>query len=485
MADVRTKSAEIRQELGHPIIDGDGHLQEFTTLAREQILDHMRDVGGAELADRFASAPMTIEDFMLRRWLPMSEEDRRDQWIPCPAWWSMPTDARDRATSFLPALMYERLEEIGIDFAILYPSFGLSAPAIADEEVRRATCRVYNTINADLYRKYSDRLAPAAIIPMTTPAEAVDELEYAVNTLGFKVVVMGHVRRPVPQVAREHPDAAPFALRLDTYGIDSDYDYDPVWQKCVDLGVAASMHASEQSWGSRRSWTRYTYNHIGAFSSAGESLCKSIFMGGVTRRFPDLNFAFLEGGVGWACSLLSDMVSHWDKRNAEAIETLNPNRLNLDDMRQLITDYCPDRYHDRVDDMVAFFARPQHAPASHDDWRLCEIGERDDIKELFVDRFYFGCEADDPINSLAFKEDLSPFGAELRAVFGSDIGHWDVESIADVVEEAYELVEDGLVNREQFRRLTFENSVKLHAGGNPGFFRGTTCEAAAAAVLGS
>jgi hypothetical protein len=318
---------------------------------------------------------------------------------------------------------------------------------------------------------------------MTSPEEAIDELEYAVNTLGAKVVVMGHVRRPIPKVAREHPDMAPYALRLDTYGIDSDYDYDPVWQKCQDLGVAASMHASEQSWGSRRSYTRYTYNHIGAFSAAGESLCKSIFMGGVTRRFPELNFAFLEGGVGWACSLLSDMVSHWDKRNVEAIKTLDPANLDLDDMRQLVVEYCPDRYRDRVDDLVAFFAREQHAPADHDDWRLCEIEEKQDIKELFVDRFYFGCEADDPINSLAFRKELSPFDAELKAVFGSDIGHWDVESIAEVVEEAYELVEHGLLDRDQFRRLTFENAVHLHAGGNPDFFRGTICEAAAESVL--
>ena len=31
----------------------------------------------------------------------------------------------------------------------------------------------------------------------------------------------------------------------------------------------------------------------------GEAVCKALFMGGVTRRFPALKFAFLEGGVGW------------------------------------------------------------------------------------------------------------------------------------------------------------------------------------------
>jgi predicted TIM-barrel fold metal-dependent hydrolase len=477
------RSAEIRRGLGHPIIDADGHLQEFTTIGRDEILDHLRVFGGPQVADRFATAPMTIEDFMLRTWMPMSEADRRDQWIPCPAWWSMPTDARDRATAHLPALMYERMDEIGVDYAILYPSLGLSAPAIAVEEVRRAACRVYNSINADLYRPYGDRLTPAAIIPMTTPEEALDELDWCVNHLGSKVVVLGHVRRPIPKVAREHVDAAPYALRLDTFGIDSDYDYDPVWKKCVELGVAATMHASEQSWGSRRSWSRYSYNHIGAFSAAGESLCKSIFMGGVTRRVPDLNFAFLEGGVGWACSLLSDMVAHWEKRNGNAIRRLDPGQLNMDDMRQLIADYCPERYRDRQEEMVSFFTREQHAPDNHDDWHRCQIEKRDDIKALFVDRFFFGCEADDPINSLAFNEKLNPFGAELHAVFGSDIGHWDVEDISAVVEEAYELVERGLLDEDQFRRLTFDNAVTLHTKTNPRFFEGTACEKAAEQVL--
>ena len=116
-------------------------------------------------------------------------------------------------------------------------------------------------------------------------------------------------------------------------------------------------------------------------------------------------------------------------------------------------------------------------------WHLCAIKSREDIKSLFVDRFYFGCEADDPINSLAFNTKLSPFGAELGAVFGSDIGHWDVEDLSGVVGEAYELIERGLVDEDQFRRLTFDNTVKLHATTNTGFFEGTLCEEAAARVL--
>ena len=52
--------------------------------------------------------------------------------------------------------------------------------------------------------------------------------------------------------------------------------------------------------------------------------CKALFFGGVTRRFPELNFAFLEGGVGWACTLFADLIGHWEKRNRQALENTEP-----------------------------------------------------------------------------------------------------------------------------------------------------------------
>jgi predicted TIM-barrel fold metal-dependent hydrolase len=380
----------------------------------------------------------------------------------------------------LPGLLYERLDELGIDFTILYPSLGLTLSSIPDDEIRQVACHVYNTMNAELYRDYSDRITPVAMIPATTPEEAIAELEHAVLDLGLKAIVTGFVRRPIPKVAREWPDAAPFAQRLETFGIDSEYDYDPFWQRCVDLGVAVGLHSSEQGWGSRRSISRYTYNHIGCFGAAGDSLAKSLFMGGVTNRFPSLNFVFLEGGVGWACSLLSDLVGHWEKRNRDAILDLDPAKLDVEEMERLFRQYAPDRYQRDLPAVRSFFERPAHRPAELDDWRACGIDKVEDIKRLFVDPFYFGCEADDPINAWAFNTKVNPFGAKLKAVFGSDLGHWDVEDLSRVVCEAYELVEHDLVSTDDFRDFMFTNPTQLYTQSNPDFFKGTRCEAAVA-----
>src|SRR5205823_2095799 len=107
---------------------------------------------------------------------------------------------------------------------------------------------------------------------------------HAVGTLGLKVIVIDSVvRRPW----------------LDPLALDSLHDYDPFWRRCLELKVAPTAHQAGH-WGTRGSISSYMYNHIGLFAASGEALCKALFFGGVTRRFPGLKFAFLEGGVGWA-----------------------------------------------------------------------------------------------------------------------------------------------------------------------------------------
>src|SRR5437763_940376 len=102
---------------------------------------------------------------------------------------------------------------------------------------------------------------------------------------------------------------------IDSIGHDSPYDYDPLWAKCVELGVTPTFHAGGQGWGTRASTKNYVFNHLGNFAAAGEASCRGLFLGGVPMRFPELRFAFLEGGVAWACQLFADILGHYEKRN--------------------------------------------------------------------------------------------------------------------------------------------------------------------------
>jgi predicted TIM-barrel fold metal-dependent hydrolase len=468
-------AAALRARLNHPVIDSDGHWVEFGP----QVLDYLKQVGGSKAVDGFKAKPSEVWHLML----PLAE--RRERRLDQPIWWGMPTrNTLDRATSMLPKLLYDRLDELGFDFVVLYPSAGLRVPFIADAELRRTACRAFNRFSADLFREFSDRLTPAAVIPMHTPEEAIDELEYVVRTLGLKVAMMASlIRRPI----RSNQPNPRYNEWLDMLGLDSDYDYDPVWTKCTELGVSPTFHSVSKGVGTRVSPSNGVYNHIGHFGVAGEAVCKALFLGGVTRRFPKLNFAFLEGGVGWACSLYSDLIGHWKKRNPVALEDINPANLDLEMLVQLFHQYGGNGVADKAERLRTepedLSPKTVDHEAPLDEFAACGIEHPEDIRELFVPRFYFGCESDDPINAWAFNRKGNPFGARLGAVFGSDIGHFDVPDMTGVLHEAYELVEDGLITEPDFREFVFINPVKLWASNNPDFFKGTVIEKHAAAVL--
>jgi hypothetical protein len=229
------------------------------------------------------------------------------------------------------------------------------------------------------------------------------------------------------------------------------------------------------------------YNHIGHFGAAGEAVCKALFLGGVTRRFPTLNFAFLEGGVGWACGLYSDLIGHWKKRNPAALEDINPANIDRELMMRLFREYGGPDLADKVELLRnpgrSLSPRTADPEVSLDDFAARGIEHPEDIRELFVPRFYFGCESDDPINAWAFNAKANPFNARLGAVFGSDIGHFDVQDMTDVLHEAYQLVEEGLITDTDFRDFVFANPVRLWTANNPHFFKGTAIEKQVGKIL--
>ena len=470
-------AAQLRARLNHPVIDSDGHWVEFGP----QLNDYLKRIGGSKALDGFKSRPTEVWHLTV----PLAE--RRERRLDQPIWWGMPTrNTLDRATAMLPKLLYERLADFGFDFVVLYPSAGLRAPFIPDAELRQLTCRAFNTFSAELFREYKDRVTPAAVIPMHTPQEAIEELEYAVGQLGLKVAMMASlIRRPI----RSNQPNPRYNEWLDMLGLDSEFDFDPVWKKCEELGVAPTFHSVSKGVGTRVSPSNGVYNHIGHFGVAGEAVCKALFLGGVTRRFPSLRFAFLEGGVAWACTLYSDLIGHWKKRNPVALDDIDPANLDREALIKLFRQYGTRGAAEQAERLRHDAAEPSPRTAdpgaSLDDFAACGIEHPEDIRELFVPRFYFGCEADDPANAWAFNRKANPFGARLGAVFGSDIGHFDVPDMTQVLPEAYELVEDGLISEEDFRDFVFINPIELWAGGNRNFFKGTAVENDAAKVLAS
>ncbi len=373
-------------------------------------------------------------------------------------------------TVLLPKLLYRRLEEIGLDFALLYPTSGLSVLSNPDDELRQAAARALNTYYARVFGDYRDRLEPVAVIPTFTPDEAVAELDHAIGVLGLKAVVMTGV---VPR--RVRPDGST-ASWVDTLGHDSLYDYAPLWGRCVELGVVPAFHGIGYGWGSRVSPRNYVYNHLGNFAAAQEAACRSLVMAGVPKRHPKLCLSFLEGGVAWAAQLYSDLLGHYEKRNREAVQMFDPARFDIELAGELFAEFADGplrEYKHRIAEGAKPLGDASASLYGIDDFAESEIAGPEDIVDIFTRQLGFGCEADDPMNALAFNEHLLPHAARLNAMFASDIGHWDVPDLRGVLPEAWELVEDGHLTEENFADFACGNVVKMLTSMNPRFFEGT------------
>src|SRR2546430_4852750 len=127
-------------------------------------------------------------------------------------------------------------------------------------------------------------------------------------------------------------------------------------------------------------------------------MAKAIFFGGGPRRYPELNFGFLEGGVGWACSLYADLIGHWDKRNREALENTNPARLDRATLLALAEKYGKPA-------VVEAVRRGEGLDDNGDGtggggglhhYSACRVTPQEDLHDLSRKRLYFGLEAHHP-----------------------------------------------------------------------------------------
>jgi predicted TIM-barrel fold metal-dependent hydrolase len=473
------RAAAIRSSLKHPVIDGDGHWMEPIPI----FLEYLSEVGGAKSVDQMRA--------LWRRnqaWYGATWPERQYHRLRRTIWWGVTSNTYDKATALLPALLNERLPELGIDFALIYPSFGLTLNGIAQDDLQRAASRAYNMMTADLFAPFAPRFAPVAILPARTPNQAIEELEYVVTQRGFKAIMLrGNQERPIPSAA-EGIDPQKAAWYCDTIALDSPYDYEPLWRRCVELGVAVTQHAGSPRWPDRASISNFTYNHVGHFAESNHAFARGVFLGGVVRRYPKLHFGFMEGGVSWACQMCLDLIEHWEKRRRAGLQ--DPSATNVAELRQFIDRYGDPRLRAKAETIMnnldAFrpecsleeLARPDHV---FDDFEAAGINSKQDVHAVFSQNFFFGCEADDRATMWAFDPRM---GVRLQPVFSSDFTHFDVPDFREVIPEAFEMVEKGFVAEEDFREFTFTNAARLHTGNNPGFFKGTVVEQAVADELG-
>ena len=119
---------------------------------------------------------------------------------------------------------------------MLYPTMGIAMLQVLDDEVRTTLCRLYNEFMADQYRAYGDRFTVAALIPDELPRGGHRRPGTRQNSSGARSDSSPAMSTAACPGQTWPPDDDWAALRIaewevngwiDTFGIDSAYDYDP------------------------------------------------------------------------------------------------------------------------------------------------------------------------------------------------------------------------------------------------------------------
>ena len=266
---------------------------------------------------------------------------------------------------------------------------------------------------------------------------------------------------------------------VDTFGIDSVYDYDPVWAKAVELRMPLAAHTAGIGFSDRASVSNFVYNQIGHFAASGAALAKSLFLGGVTRRFPELRVALLEGGAAVGVETFLGLASTWQKRGGEAIRALDPDNIDADLLYKLLTESDP-----RLSRYSAEQLKWQGSMKTpHDDFEAAGITSLEDVRDLFCTPFSWGCEADDPLVGLGLRlQDHSP-GSQSPGLLRLRPGALGrARNSTSPSRRRYELVERQILGEGEFEEFVFTNPVRFYASMNPDFFAGTSIDAAAAKI---
>ena len=256
----------------------------------------------------------------------------------------------------------------------------------------------------------------------------------------------------------------------------------PLWEKCVELGVSPTFHSTGAGWGTRTSPTNYVFNHIGNFAAAGELTARSLFFGGVPMRFPQLRFAFLEGGAAWACNLLSDLLGHWEKRNRDAIGQYDPAALDRDQLGGAVRARTPKvgcaTGSTGSPTGLGMLSEPIVGDDVVDEFAESLVQRPEDIVDIFTVALLLRLRGRRPDDRARVRPRAQP---ARRAAAGDvrerhrPLGR---ARLRDVLPEAWELVEHGHLDPADFRAFTFDNPVALWTGTNPNFFAGTRVESA-------
>ncbi len=191
------------------------------------------------------------------------------------------------------------LDEDGVYAEIIYNNSIFRTFKNPDPGYQQAAAKLCNDYYIDLFRGHSDRLVPAAIVPLADLSFALEEVE--------RVAKMGYRAMCVPTTTFKLPYDRP--------------DYEPFWSAVEEVGVPLSFHTQVKDenefpldLGEEDSHGTDMWYLAVAIKDAMNPLVQMI-ASGVPQRHPNLKIVLVESGIGWVAWFLNLMDELYQKRH--------------------------------------------------------------------------------------------------------------------------------------------------------------------------
>jgi predicted TIM-barrel fold metal-dependent hydrolase len=217
---------------------------------------------------------------------------------------------------FAPAPRLARMDELGIDRTIMWPTLAsLLEERLVDDP--RASHVVIHALNQWMHEQwtfnYEDRIFATPVITLPIVEQAIAELEWVVER-GARIILI----RPAPVPGFEGTRS--FALP----------EFDPFWEKVVEADLVVGMHASDDGmtkylnvWQGGGNGEYLPFKTQNAFEEAFRSFHRGILDAmlsavchGLFNRFPALRVLPVENGSRWVGPLL-DALEHTYEMNPQ------------------------------------------------------------------------------------------------------------------------------------------------------------------------
>ena len=382
--------ARIRARLHHPIVDADGHQIEFMPLVAITSSSSRAKHVARRLDEMVASGTRVLQGCRVR--------NAGDVGCSGPAGGPRPHATRSTAaTCTFPPLLYQRLDQLGIDSPCCIQRTGSSPDSPRRPPNSAAVFARRSTAIGQAFAGLRDRLEPVAVIPMTDPGEAVAELHYAVGNSACKAVMLAG-----SSAAAAGRRGSP-ARWMDTLADDSPFDYEPVWRALRRARRGPGFHSGGQGWGTRMSTYNYLYNHLGSFEPRRRpwpARCSSAACPGATPSCGSCSSKAVSRGRR-AARRPARPLDQAQPRRGRSITTPKSSIASSSSTGSRSTQpVAPDAH--RLDYGSPLLSEPSPTSRSVDEFASSGISGPADITDMFACQYHFGCEADDPMNSVAF-----------------------------------------------------------------------------------